>query len=192
MMLSRTGWDVTPLSVATRPVRAGGHHGDVPRVHPTGGLHLLLLLLSTMSNIKVTSDRVKVVLLNSMKNLISSTRVPEGVEDFLGANVLARTAVQRRVAVCTCFHSCCQPPCPCCTPLLTVPPSMLTLVIVTQTLIVMPRVLHPHSRWMRLSTLVLIHRTGIDVCLEVTIVCVVWGLLHIATVTWCAYTTFSP
>ena len=45
MMLSRTGWDVTPLPVATRPVRAGGHHGDVPRVRPTGGPHLLLLLL---------------------------------------------------------------------------------------------------------------------------------------------------
>ena len=45
MMLSRTGWDRTPLSVAARPVRAGGHHGDVPRVRPTGGPHLLLLLL---------------------------------------------------------------------------------------------------------------------------------------------------
>ena len=33
----------TPLSVAVRPVRAGGHHGDVPRVRPTGGPHLLLL-----------------------------------------------------------------------------------------------------------------------------------------------------
>ena len=45
MMLSRTGRDRDPLSVAVRPVRAGGHHGDVPRVRPTGGLHLLLLLL---------------------------------------------------------------------------------------------------------------------------------------------------
>ena len=45
MTLSRTGWGRTPLSVATRPMRAGGHHGDVPRVRPTGGPHLLLLLL---------------------------------------------------------------------------------------------------------------------------------------------------
>ena len=45
MMLSRTGWDRPPLSVAARPVGAGGHHGDVPRVRPDRGAPLLLLLL---------------------------------------------------------------------------------------------------------------------------------------------------
>ena len=43
-MLSRTGRIETPLSVAVRPVRAGGHYGDVARVRPTGGSHLLLSL----------------------------------------------------------------------------------------------------------------------------------------------------
>ena len=37
MMLSRTGWDRTPLSVWAKPVRVGGHHGDLPSVRPTGG-----------------------------------------------------------------------------------------------------------------------------------------------------------
>ena len=44
MMLRRTGRDRDPLSVAVRPKRAGGHYGDVQRVRPTGGPHLLLLL----------------------------------------------------------------------------------------------------------------------------------------------------
>ena len=47
MMLRRVGTE-TPLSVAVRPVRAGGHHGDVPRGRPTGGPHLLLLLTVTL------------------------------------------------------------------------------------------------------------------------------------------------
>mmetsp|Transcript_40764 Transcript_40764/g.68307 ORF Transcript_40764/g.68307 Transcript_40764/m.68307 type:complete len:129 (-) Transcript_40764:2852-3238(-) len=48
MMLSRTGWDETPLPVARQTVGAGGHHGDVPRGRPTGGPHLLLLLRGCM------------------------------------------------------------------------------------------------------------------------------------------------
>ena len=48
MMLSRTGWDRNPplgRSQTGEGGETGGHHGDVPRVRPTGGPHLLLLLL---------------------------------------------------------------------------------------------------------------------------------------------------
>ena len=45
MMLSRTGRDRASLSIVARWVRAGGHHGVVWWVRPTGGPHLLLLLL---------------------------------------------------------------------------------------------------------------------------------------------------
>ena len=45
MMLSRTGRDATPLPVAAKPMRAGGHHRDVPRMHPIRRPHLLPPLL---------------------------------------------------------------------------------------------------------------------------------------------------
>ena len=51
----------------------------------------------SMSRTKVTTDRLKVVFVERLKNLISATMVPEGVEDFLGANVPAHTSVQQRV-----------------------------------------------------------------------------------------------
>ena len=38
-------WCVCRFGFGCVWVRAGGHHGDVPRVRPTGGPHLLLLLL---------------------------------------------------------------------------------------------------------------------------------------------------
>ena len=46
MQCSRdTGRDRASLSIVARSVRAGGHHGVVWRVRPSGGLHRLLLLL---------------------------------------------------------------------------------------------------------------------------------------------------
>ena len=55
MMLSSTGADRMPLWVAARPVRAGGHHRDMPRVSPTGGPHLLLLLLLSLCSLCVNA-----------------------------------------------------------------------------------------------------------------------------------------
>ena len=46
----------------------------------------------TMSRTQITTDRLKVVLLHAMQNLVARTRVPEGVEDFLQTNAPARTA----------------------------------------------------------------------------------------------------
>ena len=48
----------------------------------------------TVSRTTVTTDRVKLVMLNARKNLIFATSLPGGIEDFLGANVLARRVVQ--------------------------------------------------------------------------------------------------
>ena len=36
----------------------------------------------TMSRTRITTDRLKVVLLHAMQNLVARTRVPEGVENF--------------------------------------------------------------------------------------------------------------
>ena len=44
MMLSQTGRDRASPSIAARSVGAGGHHGVVWWVHPTGVPYLLLLL----------------------------------------------------------------------------------------------------------------------------------------------------
>ena len=51
-------------------------------------------------------------------------------------------------------------------PPLTVPPLLLTLVIVTQRVIVMPKVLHHWNPWMSPSTLLLMHTIRNNVCLE--------------------------
>ena len=58
---------------------------------------LKLSFPSTMSRTRITIDRMKVVLLHAMKNLISRTKVPEGVQDFLQANASACTPVQQGV-----------------------------------------------------------------------------------------------
>ena len=51
----------------------------------------------TMSRTRITTDRLKVVLLHAMQNLVARTRVPEGVEDFLQTNAPARTAAEKGV-----------------------------------------------------------------------------------------------
>ena len=51
----------------------------------------------TMSRTRITTDRLKVVLLHAMQNLVARPRVPEGVEDFLHTNAPARTAAQQGV-----------------------------------------------------------------------------------------------
>ena len=51
----------------------------------------------TMSRTRITTHRLKVVLLHAMQNLVARTRVPEGVEDFLQTNAPARTAAQQGV-----------------------------------------------------------------------------------------------
>ena len=51
----------------------------------------------TMSRTRITTDRLKVVLLHAMQNLVARTRVPEDVEDFLQTNAPARTAAQQGV-----------------------------------------------------------------------------------------------
>ena len=51
----------------------------------------------TMSRKRITTDRLKVVLLHAMQNLVVRTRVLEGVEDFLQTNAPARTAAQQGV-----------------------------------------------------------------------------------------------
>ena len=51
----------------------------------------------TMSRTRITTDRLKVVLLHAMQNLVARNRVPEGVEDFLQTNAPARTAAQQGV-----------------------------------------------------------------------------------------------
>ena len=51
----------------------------------------------TMSRTRITTDRLKVVLLHAMQNLVARTRVLEGVEDFLPTNAPARTAAQQGV-----------------------------------------------------------------------------------------------
>ena len=50
-----------------------------------------------MSRTRITTDRLKVVLLHAMQNLVARTRVPEGVEDFLQTNAPARTAAEQGV-----------------------------------------------------------------------------------------------
>ena len=51
----------------------------------------------TMSRTRITTDRLKVVLLHAMQNLVARTRAREGVEDFLQTNAPARTAAQQGV-----------------------------------------------------------------------------------------------
>ena len=51
----------------------------------------------TMSRTRITTDRLKVVLLHAMQNLVARTRVPESVEDFLQTNAPARTAAEQGV-----------------------------------------------------------------------------------------------
>ena len=51
----------------------------------------------TMSRTRITTDRLTVVLLHAMQNLVARTRVPEGVEDFLQTNAPARTAAEEGV-----------------------------------------------------------------------------------------------
>ena len=51
----------------------------------------------TMSRTRITTHRLKVVLLHAMQNLVARTRVPQGVEDFLQTNAAARTAAQHGV-----------------------------------------------------------------------------------------------
>ena len=51
----------------------------------------------TMSRTRITTDRLKVVLLHAMQNLVARTRVPEGVEDFLQTNAPARTTAEQGV-----------------------------------------------------------------------------------------------
>ena len=51
----------------------------------------------TMSRTRITTDRLKVVLLHAMQNLVARTRVLEGVEDFLQTNAPARTDAQQGV-----------------------------------------------------------------------------------------------
>ena len=51
----------------------------------------------TMSRTRITTDRLTVVLLHAMQNLVARTRVPEGVEDFLQTNAPARTAAEQGV-----------------------------------------------------------------------------------------------
>ena len=51
----------------------------------------------TMSRTRITTDRLKVVLLHAMQNLVARTRVPEGVEEFLQTNAPARTAAEQGV-----------------------------------------------------------------------------------------------
>ena len=46
----------------------------------------------TMSRTRITTHRLKVVLLHAMQNLVARTRVLEGVEDFLQTNAPASTA----------------------------------------------------------------------------------------------------
>ena len=58
----------------------------------------------TMSRTRITTDRLKVVLLHAMQNLVARTRVPEGVEDFLQTNAPARTAAEQGV-LCTAHAS---------------------------------------------------------------------------------------
>ena len=50
-----------------------------------------------MSRTHITIDRVKMVLWHAMQNLVSLTRVPEDVQDFLHANAFASTCVQQGV-----------------------------------------------------------------------------------------------
>ena len=56
-----------------------------------------LTFSGTMSRTRITTDRLKVVLLHAMQNLVARTRVPEGVEDFLQTNAPARTAAEQGV-----------------------------------------------------------------------------------------------
>ena len=49
----------------------------------------------TMSPTHITIDRATVVLLHAMRNLISHSRVCEGLQDVLQANAFARTLVQQ-------------------------------------------------------------------------------------------------
>ena len=51
----------------------------------------------TMSRTRITTDRLKVVLLHAMQNLVARTREPEGVEDFLQTKAPARTAAKQGV-----------------------------------------------------------------------------------------------
>ena len=51
----------------------------------------------TMSRTRITTDRLKVVLLHAMQNLVARPKVPEGVEDFLQTNAPARTAARQGV-----------------------------------------------------------------------------------------------
>ena len=51
----------------------------------------------TMSRTRITTYRLKVVLLHAMQNLVARTKVPEGVEDFLQTNAPARTAAEQGV-----------------------------------------------------------------------------------------------
>ena len=51
----------------------------------------------TMSRTRITTDRLKVVLLHAMQNLVARTRVAEAVEDFLQTNAPARTAAEQGV-----------------------------------------------------------------------------------------------
>ena len=53
----------------------------------------------TMSRTRITTDRLKVVLLHAMQNLVVRTRVPKGVEDFLHTNAPARTAAEQGCCV---------------------------------------------------------------------------------------------
>ena len=55
MMLSRSGRDRDPPCLSNaRLMRAGRHHGVVWWVRPTGGRHLLLLLLLKVSQMSFT------------------------------------------------------------------------------------------------------------------------------------------
>ena len=46
----------------------------------------VLTFPGTMSRTRITTDRLKVVMLHAMQNLVARTKVPEGVEDFLQTN----------------------------------------------------------------------------------------------------------
>ena len=51
----------------------------------------------TMSRTRITTDRLKVVMLHAMQNLVARTRGPQGVEYFLQTNAPTRTVVQQGV-----------------------------------------------------------------------------------------------
>ena len=69
----------------------------------------------TMSRTQITTDRLKVVLLHAMQNLVARTRVPEGVEDFFTDKCTCPHCCRARgVVYCTCFYSRCQPCTACC------------------------------------------------------------------------------